>query len=180
MAEKTEDAAAPAPAKSKKMLVIVLALVIVALAAGGGWFFLRSQKNLDDGEEEVSAPAKEEHKQPPTYLPLDVMVVNLADPGGERVAQVGVTLELSDAKATEKVKAYLPAIRSAALLLVSQKKAEELLSREGKDQLASEILADASSHFEGEASSAGKGKKKGKDQPENPIRRILFTNFIVQ
>lgn len=104
------------------------------------------------------------------------MVVNLADPGGERVVQVGVTLELADAKATDKVKPYVPAIRSGALMLVSQKKAEELLGREGKEQLATEILAEASSYF---GPAIGKGPKN-KDQPENPVRRVLFSSLIVQ
>lgn len=172
-AQAAGEEAGQAPSRKKKIILLALVLVILVVAGAGGWLYMSRQNALDEGEEEVKTPAKAEPKGPPTYLPLDVMVVNLADPGGERVAQVGVTLELSDPKATEKVKSYVPAIRSSALLLVSQKKAEELLSREGKDQLAAEILAEATSHFPAEPG-------KAKEQPENPVRRILFTNFIVQ
>ena len=77
---------------------------------------------------------------PPVYLPLDNMVVNLADPGGERVAQVGITFELRDAAAAETVKQFLPTIRSGVLLLVSQKTSEEMLQREGKEKLAADMI----------------------------------------
>ena len=59
------------------------------------------------------------------------------------LAQVGVTLELSDAKAPDKVKVYMPAIRSGVLMLISQRTAEELLLREGKEKLAADILEEA-------------------------------------
>lgn len=184
MSAKPEVEEAVKPPKSKKMLLIILAAVLLlVLAGGGGWFYL-SKKNADlEGEEEVAHVAP---KGPPTYLPIDHMVVNLADPGGEKVAQVGVTLELSDAKAPEQVKAYLPAIRSSILMLVSQRTAEELLQREGKEKLAADILAEASRHFEGE-SGAAKGKKNGakaktdkSEEVVNPVRGVLFSSFIVQ
>ena len=174
------------------LLLIIVPVVVLALAGGGAWFFL-AKKNaaLDDDEEEVaSAPAHEVPHGPPTYLPLDNMVVNLADPGGEKVAQVGVTLELSDAHAPEIVKPYLPAIRSGILLLLSQRTAEELLQREGKEKLATDILAEASRHFGGPALAAKDDpahpkpkKKKAAGKPaegENPVRGVLFSSFIVQ
>lgn len=176
------EAAGPGPSKGKKMLVLILALAILLVALAGGWIFwsrYKAQQALDEGEEEVHATAhkkkdEDKEKKPPAYLTLDNMVVNLADPGGERVAQIGVTLELVDEKAAEKVRQYLPMIRNDVLLLMSQKKAEELLGREGKEQLAAEILTAASGHM------ASGGGKKGKDQPEPPIRRVLFSSLIIQ
>lgn len=193
MSAKPEEAeAAPAPAKSKKKLIIIVAaVVILALAGGGAWFFM-AKKNaaLDEDEEEVTASASHDKPHgPPTYLPLDNMVVNLADPGGEKVAQVGVTLELSDDHAPEKVKPYMPAIRSGILLLLSQRTAEELLQREGKDKLAADILTEASRHFGGapvaakedDAHTKPKKKKAAKSaESENPVKGVLFSSFIVQ
>lgn len=182
MSAKPEAEEAVKPAKSKKMLLIIVAAVLLlVLGGGGGWLYL-SKKHADaDEEEEVVEVAP---KGPPTYLPMDHMVVNLADPGGERVAQVGVTLELSDAKAPERVKPYLPAIRNSVLMLVSQRTAEELLQREGKEKLAADILAAASGNFEDESAAAGKGKKnKKKDkhgEEGNPVRAVLFSSLIVQ
>lgn len=194
MSDKPAEASA-APPKSKKLLLIVgIAVVILALAGGGAWFYVSKQRAaaLEAGDDEPVAKA--EAKGPPTYLPLDNMVVNLADPGGEKVAQIGITLELTDARATEKVKQYLPTIRSGVLLLVSQRTSEELLQREGKEKLAADILLEASRPFGGgeeayadaaapkESSGPKKAKprKKAKDHEEPPVRRVLFSSFIIQ
>jgi flagellar FliL protein len=177
VATKSPEAEAAEPPKSKKMLVIVAVLVVLAAALAGGWLYLSKQQAAaldEDEEEEVVAVA--EPSGPPTYLPLDNMVVNLADPGGERVAQIGITLEITSALELEKVKAYLPTIRSDVLLLVSQRTADELLSREGKEKLATDVQAAASRHF-GKPAPA-KGKKDASNG--NPVRGVLFSSFIVQ
>ena len=115
------------------------------------------------------------------------MVVNLADPGGERVAQVGITLEVLDVKSAEAVKAFLPTIRSGILLLVSQRTAEELLNAEGKQKLAAAILRETSIPFGGgedeeseEDSAKPKKKKKPRAQVAYPVVAVLFSSFIVQ
>lgn len=173
------------PPKSKKKLIMIIAVVALALAGGGGWFMM-SKKKSEDAEEEVAhAPAK---TGPPTYLAVEMMVVNLADPGGEKVAQVGVTLELTDAKVTEKVKPYLPSIKNSILMLVSQRTAEELLQREGKEKLAEDIFKEASRPFVGDEEPEDKPKKDSKSKKkkpkkppvDNPIVGVLFSSFIVQ
>ena len=192
MPDKPAEAAA-APPKSKKLIIILaVLLVVLALAAGGAWFYVSKQRAAAlEGEDEAPV-AKVEQISPPTYLPLDNMVVNLADAGGEKVAQIGVTLELADSKAVDKVKQYLPTIRSGILLLVSQRTAEELLQIEGKEKLAADILLVASRPFGGvpqadaadaeKTPPAGKKPKPKKDKPreESPVRRVLFSSFIVQ
>lgn len=182
--------AAQAPAKSKKMLIIIVAAVLVLVMGGAAAFFVISKQRAaaEDGEE--AAPAKAaahaDPKAPPAYLPLDAMVVNLADPGGERVAQIGITLEVMDAKSSDSVKAYLPTIRSGILMLISQRTAEELLKAEGKEKLAKDILREASVPFGGgdeedEEEVASTKKKKKKAPPvQYPVVGVLFSSFIVQ
>lgn len=182
-----EEPPVKAPPNRKKLLIIVgLAVLLSALVGAGTWFFLSKSKT---SEELVDAPAPVEHKEPPTFLPLENMVVNLADPGGEKVAQVGITLELADVKAVEQVKLYLPSIRSGILLLISQRTAEELLQIEGKEKLAADILQEASRPFVVPGAAASKAKKdatkprKNADKnaaDENPVRAVLFSSFIVQ
>lgn len=178
-------------AKSKKMLIIIVGAVLVLALGGGGAFFYISKQRAAAEEGEEGAPAKtaakDAHKVPPAYLPLDNMVVNLADPGGERVAQVGITLELLDAKSAETVKAYLPTIRSGVLMLISQRTAEELLKPEGKEKLAKDILREASLPFGGgdedheeEAPAKKTSKKKKAAHPDYPVVGVLFSSFIVQ
>lgn len=194
MSTKSEagEAGAEEPVKrapgSKKLLLIGGVGVLVLALVGGGAFFLLSKKNAaSDHEEEVVHVAP---KGPPTYLPLDNMVVNLADPGGDRVAQIGVTLELVDAKAVEKVKLYLPTIKNGILLLISQRTSEDLLLIKGKEKLAADILKVASRPFDASddehddrsRKDSAKSKKKGKKAPDedNPVRGVLFNSFIVQ
>ena len=190
--EAAEDGAAKAPAKSKKMLIIIVGAVLVLALGGGGVFFLISKQRAAAVEEGEDAPMAKsaDHgkpKAPPAYLPLDNMVVNLADPGGERVAQVGITLEVTDARGSDMVKAFLPTIRSGILLLLSQRTAEELLKPEGKQQLAKDILRETSLPFGGgdapahDDGAAAKKKPKAKpDHVEFPVVGVLFSSFIVQ
>jgi flagellar protein FliL len=179
------DGAKP-PAKSKKLLIIILAVVLVLVLAGAGAFFYIAKQRaaaVDEDGEPVAAAHVAAPKVPPVYLPLDPMVVNLADPGGERVAQIGVTLVVADAHASDTVKAYLPTIRSGVLLLISQRTAEELLKQEGKEKLAKDILREASVPFGGggeDDEHAAPTTKKKTAHADYPVDGVLFSSFIVQ
>ena len=120
------------------------------------------------------------------------MVVNLADPGGERFAQIGITLEVADAKTADLVKQYMPSIRSGILMLVSQRTSEELLQREGKEKLARDIHREVSKPL-GFTVPTPKKRTPGDSEDEeaedraariraekNPVKRVLFSNFIIQ
>ncbi|MCS4511752.1 flagellar basal body-associated FliL family protein [Xylophilus ampelinus] len=192
------DAAAPVK-KSKKKLVLALLVLVVLLGAGGAgaWWFTHRAAAAAEADEEDGTPAAEAHHDapaakpgtPPTFLPVDNMVVNLVDPGGDRFAQIGVTFEVADAKVADQLKLYMPSIRSAMLMLVSQRTAAELLQRDGKEKLAADIMAEAGKPLgyvppdeeEGDASKAksAKKKKKTKSAP-NPVRGVLFSSFIIQ
>ena len=195
MSAKPEVAAgAVAPVKSKKMLIIVGALVLVLiLTAVGAYIFIskRNAASAEDSDEpsKVHTASNDKPKTPPVYLPLDPMVVNLADLGGEKVAQVGITLEVVDAKASDTVKAYLPTIRSGVLLLISQRTSEELLKPEGKKKLSLDILKKAAVPFggseEGDEPTVAT-ETKNKEPPQKrvaaqyPVVGVLFSSFIVQ
>jgi flagellar FliL protein len=182
--EAAEEAAAPAKPKSKKLMIIIIVVVLLLAVAGGGAFYF-FKKRAAAAEEDGADPAAAAHvapKGPPAYLPLDNMVVNLADPGGEKVAQVGVTLEVADAHASDIVKAYLPTIRSGILMLISQRTAEELLKPEGKEKLKKDILHEASLPFVGEGAAPAKAAKAdgAGDHAQSPVQGVLFSSFIVQ
>jgi len=178
------------PAKGKKMLIIILAVVILlAVAGGGAAFFLLKKKGGDAEHEEDAAPAKSakvDPKHAPTYLPLENMVVNLADPGGNRFIQVGLTLQLQDAATGEAVKAFMPSIRSQILLLLSQRTADEVLQVQGKEKLSAEIIAAVCTTMgypvpeTDDRGSDDKPKKKRKKAEPSPVQAVLFSSFIVQ
>ena len=190
-AKANADEPVKAPPKSRKKLFLIGGIVLLALTlAGGATWFILGKKSA--AEETVEAPEHVAPKGPPTFLPLENMVVNLADPGGDKVAQIGITLELANSKVVEKVRMYLPSIRSGILLLISQRTAEELLQIEGKEKLAAEILQEASRPFaDADATTATrksakdgvKTKRKSVDKgasDDNPVRGVLFSSFIVQ
>lgn len=205
MSAKPEAAeAVKAPAKGKKMLIIILGVVLLLALIGGGAIVFISKKHTTSedggdahGDGHAAAPAKAAPpptvqaavpKTPPVYLPMDNMVVNLADPGGDRVAQIGITLEVQDAKAVDTVKAVLPAIRSGVLMLMARRTSEELLKQEGKEKLIKDILCEASVPFGGDScdeeeeqvSSAKAKKKKPRAVVLYPVVGVLFSSFIVQ
>ena len=189
--EASADDKAPAK-KSKKLVIIIGALVAVLALGGAGFYFLVLKPRAaaaaaeEDGGEAPKAAAHDSHATPPAYLPMDNMVVNLADPGGDRVAQVGVTLVVADSKASDQVKAYLPTIRSGVLMLISQRTATELLTPEGKEALTKAIYREASLPFGGSAEEepveeeGSKKKKKKAAHAEYPVTGVLFSSFIIQ
>ena len=161
------------PAKGKKMLIIILAVVLLLVLAGGAaaFFLLKKQGAGDEGEEAEAAPAKTvkaDPKSPPTFLPLENMVVNLADPGGNRFAQVGITLQVDSQATSDALKVFMPSVRNGILLLLSQRTTDELLQVQGKEQLAADIIAEIS-------------RQMGYDnRRQNPVQAVLFSSFIVQ
>jgi len=189
VANAPEAAEGAPPKKSKKMVVIIGVVAALLLVGGGGAFWFIKQRNAaaEDGAEEApKAAAHDAHAAPPAYLPMDNMVVNLADPGGDRVAQVGVTLVVADAHASDTVKAYLPTIRSGVLMLLSQRTAAELLTADGKEKLAKDILHEAVIPFGGgdeedePPPDAKKKKKKKVAHAPMPVTGVLFSSFIIQ
>ncbi|WP_295954410.1 flagellar basal body-associated FliL family protein [Rhodoferax sp.] len=184
------EASAPPKAKGKKMLVIIMAVVLLLVLGGGGWFFFLRHPATEDGED--AAPASHSSAKPttpPVFLPMDNMVVNLADAGGEKFAQVGITIGVVDQHTSDAVKANLPIIRSAVLLLISQRTSDELLTKEGKEKLAHEILREVSTPLgyevdepdDEEADAAPKKKSKKKHvAAASPIVSVLFSSFIIQ
>jgi flagellar FliL protein len=198
------SATADAPQKGNKKLIIIIASAVLLVGIGGGAIaYVLKQKATAaaaaaaDEEEggdaadatEDAAPAKAESrksKQVPTFVPLEPFVVNLADKETERFAQVGVTLEVDDAKFADELKAYMPAIRNGILMVLAHKTSAELLTQEGKLALQKEILRESvlplgiEVEDEGDASSQGKRKKKRKSNVHNPVTKVHFSNFIVQ
>ncbi|MEK7947848.1 flagellar basal body-associated FliL family protein [Pigmentiphaga sp. YJ18] len=74
------------------------------------------------------------------FTALDLFTANLAERDNDRFAQVGVVIEVGDAKAGAALTSVIPPIRSEILLLLSAKSADELLSLKGKQALAAQIL----------------------------------------
>ncbi len=194
-------AEAPKGGGKKKLIIIIAAVLVLVLGGGGAALLLMKKKAPVDGEEDgaeathAPAPAHTPPKPgtPPVFVPLDPFTVNLSDKDVDRFAQIGITLEVMDAHTADQIKAYLPAIRSNVLMVLSHKTSGELLTREGKEKLAKEVkreavrpmgieLDDEEEDLEEPQDEAPKKKKKKKKKPlvVSPVTNVLFSTFIVQ
>ncbi len=191
--------------KSKKMLIIIIVAAVLVLALGGvGAMLLLKKKPAEaEGDEEAAtdkpattAAVKHDPKTVPTFVPLDPFVVNLADKEADRFAQIGMTLEVGDAKLSDQIKTFMPAIRHAVLMVLAEKTAAQLIDRAGKEQLARQVQREVSRVLGAEIEEAktedaepspaakkdGKVPKKKKKAPAAalPIGAVHFSSFIVQ
>ncbi|HEX7440140.1 MAG TPA: flagellar basal body-associated FliL family protein [Caldimonas sp.] len=202
----TPEIALPLKIGKKKFLLIgavVLALLLVAGAGAGFWLKSRAaHAAVDAADEELASPeqvAKTDPAHPPTFLPLDAFVVNLADRDMDRYAQIGITLEVDSALFADQMKAYMPAIRNSILMILAHKTSRELLERAGKEQLADEIMREtvrpmgidipapeaaapktAEVAPENPTAEVPVVKKPVRRGPHNPVRHVHFSNFIIQ
>ncbi|MDR1935664.1 MAG: flagellar basal body-associated protein FliL [Candidatus Accumulibacter sp.] len=169
-------AAEAAPKKSgKKLLIVIIVLLLFVIVAGGaGALLLMNRQHAEDAdEEEVVEPVKTKKKSskpsPPVYVAMDAFTVNLVPESGDQFIQVILSVEVVDAESGEQIKVYTPKIRNNVMLLLSSKKASELLTKEGKEKLAEEIRDQMNQVLDPRA--------RGDDAP---VKEVLFTSFIIQ
>lgn len=169
---KADAAVAPASGGKKKLFLLIGALVLVLGLGGAGaaWFFMHS------GGDDAAEPAKKDHagakkkkksEAAAEYLAVEPFTVNLQPETGDQYLQVAFTLQVDGPEQAEAIKANMAKVRSRVLLLLSGKKASEINTVEGKQQLAGEILAAVKEPFEPQ----GEGQE---------ITDVLFTSFIIQ
>jgi flagellar FliL protein len=177
--EGAEAAPVAPPRKSKKLLVIVAAALVLFLAVGGAAaFFLmkgNSNKDAEDGEvatEKAKVDKKKRAKETaPVYVALDAFTVNLVPENGDQFLQLMISVEVADLHVGDKLKSYTPKLRNNIMMLLSGKKASELITKDGKEALANEIRDQINDILEPGS------KEKAEDAP---VREVLFTSFIIQ
>ena len=201
---------APVTRRPKKKLIVIGAVVLaLVLAVGAGAVVFLKQRAAHAAAaaaaEEDAASAESATpgapggavKGAPFYLPLDPFIVNLADREADRYAQIGITFEVENSMTGDRIKAYMPAIRNAVLMILANKTSKDLLNREGKEQLALEIQREAvrpmgieiagaepvtaaASPSDADAAAAAKAKPRRRGETRNPIQHVHFSSFIIQ
>ena len=165
--------AAAAPAGSKKKLIIIIAAAVLLLGGGGGaaWFFMHGSGDAAAAHEDSPKESKKKKKKDPAakpeYVPVEPFTVNLQPENGEQYLQVQFTLQVEGAEQGTLIKDNMAIVRNRVLLLLSSKKASEISTLEGKQQLAAEIEAVIRDPFE-------------KEGDEQEVTDVLFTSFIIQ
>jgi len=146
--------------KGKKERVMLIAIVAVLVAGGGGaWYFMRPHN-----EHDAAKPAAE---NPPVFVQLEQFTVNLQPEQGDQFLQTALTLKVADNETVDLLKLHMPELRNRILLLLSSKKASQIVTLEGKQHLAEEITTQARLPF-----SPG-----GTPQA---VSTVLFTSLVIQ
>ena len=189
----SEPTAAPAKAKSKKLIIIVAALAVLLVAGGAAAWLLLGKRGGGD-EEEGHAPVAQAAapKTPPTFLPMENMVVNLADPGGRRFLKATITIEVPPldfffpveaveatatpaaegaaaaedprtAEFTTLIDNKMPIINDILNTLLTSKTFDQIYTVEGKEALREEIKKEINARL-----------------PELGVIAVYFTEFVVQ
>ena len=180
-AEVQAPAAAP---KKGGALKLIVALLLTAGLVGGGAFFYFSKKAAKPVAVAGEAAAAGEHGEPASdahgdgktdaqgaspndFFPLSPQfVVNLNDEEAMRFLQVEVQIIAKKAAAMEAVKLNDPVVRNRLMLLFSSQTYHALLTREGKEKLQVDALAEIN---------------KVLDEQKKPhINGVVFTNMVMQ
>lgn len=150
----------PAASKKKLMIIIIAAILVTGIIGGGAAFFLMGNKK--------SAHKESAKGNTPVFVAIEPFTVNLQpENGAEQYLQVSLTLQVDGAEQVELIKLNMPKVRSRLLMLLSSKHGSELITSDGKQQLAAEIIAQVKQPFE----------ERG---PQQDISDVLFTSFIIQ
>ncbi|MGX9220765.1 flagellar basal body-associated protein FliL [Massilia varians] len=169
-ADPKADAAAAAPAGSKKKLIVIAAAAVLVLGGGGGaaWYFMQGGDAA--AAHESPKESKKKNKKEGVkleYLPVEAFTVNLQPENGDQFLQVQFTLQVAGTEQVTLLKDNMAIVRNRVLLLLSGKRASEISTVEGKQQLAAEIQAIVQEPFD-------------KDGDEQDVTDVLFTSFIIQ
>jgi len=184
MADAADEVTPPPPPKSGGLVgtlvngVGIFVLALLAVIAGG---FVNAKLHplpdlqLDkDGKIKAIVPvAPAAHAEeggaakPAVYYAIDPpLVVNFEDGSAVRFLQISMEVMARDQKAIDSVQKNIPIIRNNLLLLMSNRNYQTLMSREGKEKLREEALAEI----------RAVQKKEGGGEVDD----LLFTSFVVQ
>ena len=184
MADAADDTSPPPPPKSGRLMgtltngIGIFVLSLSAVVAGG---FVNAKLHplpdmqLDkDGKIKAIIPvAVAAHGEEggagkaAVYYAIDPpLVVNFEDGSVVRFLQITMEVMAHDQKAVDSVQKNIPLIRNNLLLLMSNRNYQSMMSREGKEKLRQEALAEIR---------AVQKKEGGQD-----VDDLLFTSFVVQ
>jgi flagellar FliL protein len=154
------------------LIAVVAGVAIASLGVGGIVYYLARAGRLPM---QTGAVQKTEPAAPAsTYaMPLDPMLVNLADASGSSYLRLALTLRIADAvdkknsnAKDEKSKGgddAVAAVRDTVLSVLGRQTADELLAADGKQRLKVELKTALAQH-----------------NAELKVTDVFFTDFLVQ
>jgi len=176
--EQSKDEGNETKKKKSKLILIIIPLVVILLG-GGGFFAYKTFLSPAGADEGVSGEAHGKHgkhakktghgesggeqTEGPAFFNLSPFVVNLQDNIGTRYLKLTMKLELEDQSSEQEIKAQLPRVRDALIILLSSKNYAEIGTVEGKYRLRDEIV-----------------KRVNRFLKDTPVQGAYFTDFVIQ
>jgi flagellar protein FliL len=148
------------PARAPKLLIAALVAVSLCAVALATYAITR-------GQPATAEPAAVQALDKPIFVTLEPLTVNVQTEGRSRFLHVGVALKVRDEQAKAQIVEFMPELRSRALLLLSNRQPDSLVSTEDKARLADEILAELN-------------RPLGDALPPQGITSVSFNTFVVQ
>ncbi|HHE65322.1 MAG TPA: flagellar basal body protein FliL [Bacteroidetes bacterium] len=156
--------------KSSKKIIIIAALVLLLAGGGAGYFFMAGDPTAPEEGEQIEEVVEEEEEgaNEEVYYELEkALIVNFPKGSGASLIQVSVSLLVKGQDTVEALKKHEPMIRNNLLMAISGQGAENLKTREGKEQLRTTMLDEITNVME---------KMTGK----NKVINLFFTTFVMQ
>lgn len=189
----TAEVSEATPKKSKKKLIIILGLVILlVVGAVVALLLLKPAHPPEDanGDEHASSEGEKADMPaiPPKYVDLGTFTTNLAptDGEGDRFVQVVISLKISKPELEEMISASKPEILHRVNMLLQSKLPSELVSVEGKAELAEQIKVQIQQIL-GLAKTAPpigtmpiSAAPQAAPKVKGGLDEVLFTSFLIQ
>jgi len=166
--EKQKQTEAPSPKTSLLKWIIITLVVVIVMVAGGllSWNLLLKQDSKNtEGDQQIADSSSKNQNNVKILYPLESFIVNLLDKTGlgKRYLKITIELEVDNEASKNIIESNKTQLKDTILILLSGLSFEEISSIEGKLDLKQAILS-----------------RTNQVLGSNTIRRIYFTEFVVQ
>jgi flagellar FliL protein len=156
----------------KKIIYITMGVLLLTASAIGALLILRGDATTTADAEPAATGLVEKiavnKKDPPIYYSIDPdFVIAFEKPKTARFLKVSLDVMTRDEGVIDTLKLHSPAIRDSVLMLLSGKNEDDLMSRDGKEQLRAEVLAQVQSVLVQATGNPG-------------VEAVYFTSFVMQ
>lgn len=149
----------------KKMIIIVSVVILLAGAGAVAFFLLKGDSKK---AEKVAQDSPEDIAVEKIYYDMGKsFIINFPEDSSIRVAQISVTFMVADEETVEALKKHEPMIRNNILMMINARGADNLKTREGKEQLRTAMLNEVTAILK---------KMAGNSQ----VKEVFFTSFVMQ
>ena len=149
--------------KRKSPMLLISMIIIVAIAAVGGAAYWFNRSNSEEQQDQTAAA-----KKTAIYQSLDPsFVINLADLDQARYLQIEISVMARDQDTIDAIRLHMPRIRNQLLLLFSQRRYDDVRTREAREQLQKLSLEEVQRILKSETGKPG-------------VEALYFTVFVTQ